>query len=310
MGQNHSTLAEIIRAHHFDVLLPLVESNKDADKYTRCAYDRMCAVATTLFDGHAPADTWCIVTSPRNKLSTRSIDVLSMSSVRADVSGWYGTRTIKLRPYRGVDLQQCNDVRFVIMFVSLSWIDQYHTSVVLIDNTKRTVERFDPQGQLGMFFAPTEVDAQMKTMLCTHMPFTCGYAYAGVSQLVGSYGPQTTEGIMGMPVLYNQPGDPSGFCSVWAIVYAFLRVCYPERDPGSVMHFLRSFSSPQKRDFIRRITAYGMRGQHAGRCYKSRDPSTKRKRDDAADTFKQVDDPDGRKVRRRGYSEVHGVRDE
>lgn len=137
-----------------------------------------------------------------------------------------------------------------------------HSNVIVIDHGRQTIERFDPQGSLLGLYSATEVDKRLESYFKGIMRLQ-DYKYISVRELVGKIGPQTTEDILGFPLLYRTsyiPGrgqDRLGYCEMWSVLYILLRSHYLNREGYEIVNFLKlGLESYEKRILMRGLTSY------------------------------------------------------
>lgn len=125
-----------------------------------------------------------------------------------------------------VYLSKCLDnekVRFVGIPVGLEKKDKEgHSNFLIMDKKLKTVEQFEPHGYYYDTFNIKELENNLKYFFRKF-----GYTFIPVNRVCPFIGPQTIENRA--PKLKEI--DTSGYCIVWSILYADLRLSYPDIPP-------------------------------------------------------------------------------
>jgi len=128
-------------------------------------------------------------------------------------------------------LKQCAanpKVRFIVIPLGLEITneDSGHANYLIIDKKLKTVEHFEPHG--GRSFIEREFDiSQLETVLTDYFK-KFGYTYLPPRKVCPNIGIQSIQ------EKYRQrlkKIDPSGYCLAWSILYADLRLSYPDIPP-------------------------------------------------------------------------------
>ncbi len=164
-------------------------------------------------------------------------------------------------------IEQCNK-RFIIFIVRL--MNPYqklgHANYLFLDIVRKTIERYAPRGsdeyvnERFANFDPVDLDNEVKIYFGKVIPgltyYTpLGRCYSGVQ----TYQAKVSEATKAMDEYIKY--DPAGYCSMWSIYYADLRLTYPDMTMDDLYKYmLKVFTSEaysnELTKFIRRYTLY------------------------------------------------------
>lgn len=121
-------------------------------------------------------------------------------------------------------LNQCKDngVRLVITYLNIDTpieLDINHATMIVFDNIDKTVERYDSNGRYLEKHKGSLLDKK-----CLNLFQKNGFRYISPLDFCPKMNVQTIQ-YAEKKVLQ---GDPGGWCSVWSLFYADMRLTYPE----------------------------------------------------------------------------------
>lgn len=239
--------------------------------YSLIAYISKYKVSVDVGWGPTICDTWIYMFGRKLKTNATLPVLLGdnrapyVFSYRYEVSGVPPWRQGKLiKPYQEHEQMKVfykqitrsikRKIRFVVFPISVTYLGMGHAGSLVIDNVKRSIEQFDPQGNLMGFYMLDSFGKELHQELVTNVPRLRDYTFYSVRDLVGKFGPQSSEGVFGYPIFYGRTVDRLGYCEIWSILYAILRVTTP--DAKNVIEFMKSFTIQEKKEIMYRITGY------------------------------------------------------
>jgi hypothetical protein len=94
-----------------------------------------------------------------------------------------------------------------------------HANLILIDNLKKTVERFEPYGEI-YFSNCTELNSVLKTEISDKLNYVFDFVqpYPGFQVRSNEYDQKN-----------KSYGDPGGFCLAWCFLYLEMKIYYEEQ---------------------------------------------------------------------------------
>lgn len=117
---------------------------------------------------------------------------------------------------------QNNNIQFIIILLGIEISQNYHTNIVIIDMFSETIERFEPNG--GYFPNKFDYDAELlDDLLISKFNTIYLLDYVKPSKYLPRIGFQQFDNINKNTTI----GDPDGFCVVWSLYYANMRVINP-----------------------------------------------------------------------------------
>jgi hypothetical protein len=108
---------------------------------------------------------------------------------------------------------------YVKISIILSKINIRHANLLIIDTDKKTVERFEPYGEI-YYDSILQLDDVLKKEICDKLE---GYKYI-ITQSYPGFQSKSDE-LNEMHVAY---GDPEGYCLAWCYLYLELRLIYSD----------------------------------------------------------------------------------
>ena len=116
---------------------------------------------------------------------------------------------------------------YVKISIILSKINIRHANLLIIDTDKKTVERFEPYGEI-YYDSILKLDDVLKKEICDKLE---GYKYV-ITQSYPGFQSKSDE-LNEMHVAY---GDPEGYCLAWCYLYLELRLIYSNIDVITVIN--------------------------------------------------------------------------
>lgn len=113
-----------------------------------------------------------------------------------------------------------NDINIEQDQIIINESNQYHSGLVVIDNKKKQIERFEPRGSSEKELIHC-IDDRVKLFLETVNPKFKQYKYYSYKDFFSGDGPQTIEKNSSLRDLNNVTG---GFCGWWSIYYLQKRI--------------------------------------------------------------------------------------
>lgn len=130
-----------------------------------------------------------------------------------------------------------NEKRFIFIKISIiiSTINgkTRHANIILIDNNKKIVERFEPYGEL-LYSTSNDLNFFIKKNICDEI----GYEFNFVQSYPG-FQSRSNE----FENLNRSYGDPGGFCLAWCFLYLEVRLKYSELglEPQSYINLINNY---------------------------------------------------------------------
>ena len=155
--------------------------------------------------------------------------------------------------------------------------ETFHTNVLIINPILKTYERFEPYGQyrtrtdIQSKATEFKLNAAVDTFLENVLPAYCGaldlYKYIKTTDFCPALGLQSVEETNFMKDIESRKQvDFQGFCTVWSMLYAHLRVSFPSLTPAEILkgvftemdRYKSRFKSDEKtlKSFIRNYICY------------------------------------------------------
>lgn len=119
-----------------------------------------------------------------------------------------------------------NKNQFLIIPLGIELQNGSHSNILIFDKVKKTYERFEPNGSTYPFkfnYYPDKLDNEIQKYILT---FTKQFTYYSPAQYLPKIGFQILESID----KNKKIGDPGGFCAVWCIWYASMKIKYKNID--------------------------------------------------------------------------------
>lgn len=139
----------------------------------------------------------------------------------------------------------------------------YHTNVILINPVRKEFERFEPYGQYRLkteiqsdavlFKLDTAMNSFLSEKLYTYCPNLLSYSYVTTADFCPRVkAPQhVQEEPVFAKVRKNELIEFVGFCTVWSMMYAHLRILFPEMSGQQV---LTELNDSVKKNTLFRLT--------------------------------------------------------
>jgi hypothetical protein len=121
---------------------------------------------------------------------------------------------------------QNKNVRHTLLLVHIIFHEAKvnHTNILIFDNKKKTVERFEPHGwEVSQIMFGKENDERINILLTTYFE-EFNYRYIEPS----TFCPTMKAGPQILSVLENKDKMQKGFCQTWSLWYADFRLTYPD----------------------------------------------------------------------------------
>jgi hypothetical protein len=116
---------------------------------------------------------------------------------------------------------------YVKISIILSQINIRHANLLIIDTDKKTVERFEPYGEI-YYDSILKLDDILKKEICDKLE---GYKYV-ITQSYPGFQSKSDE----LNEIHVAYGDPEGYCLAWCYLYLELRLIYSNIDVISVIN--------------------------------------------------------------------------
>lgn len=130
--------------------------------------------------------------------------------------------------------------RYVLVPLGIILESDFHSNCLLIDLTKKQIERFEPHGSSYPFqfnYNPDRLDDLLDKSFASIFKNIYGQSsditYIPPKKYLPKIGFQTFEGVEMQTNTYL--GDPNGFCTLWCIWYLDYRLDYPELSSAKVV---------------------------------------------------------------------------
>jgi hypothetical protein len=113
--------------------------------------------------------------------------------------------------------QKQNSVNFIYIKLSVYLLDNTntrHSNCIIIDNTNKIVERFEPYGEM-IFTNSSDINTMIQTQIAKPLDYEFVFVqpYPGFQSRSDEY------------AKYNKTyGDPMGFCLGWSFLYIFIKL--------------------------------------------------------------------------------------
>ena len=144
------------------------------------------------------------------------------------------------------------DLRIISTFLGVA-----HQNLIIIDNKKKRIERFDPVGvkhmiHLSFSLLKKSPDKILKEALL-QIPKFEEYEYHKPKCYQKLFNIQMKES---MDVFSNRRNETKGFCQMWALYLMHMKLLNPEKSTEDILKYIRSRSSKTLHQKIRDYTAY------------------------------------------------------
>lgn len=148
-------------------------------------------------------------------------------------------------------VQNC-DLRFSLTMVTLISSDGevYHANILMYDHVQHELERFEPYAATNAAFHGRKLDRQLRRM----------YESLSSDQNLRVINPPRKPGLQELQEmeLLDDPNDPVGFCQVWSLLYACVRVAQPFQLPETIVGLIQMFITEHHTSRTQFIRAYSM----------------------------------------------------
>jgi hypothetical protein len=116
---------------------------------------------------------------------------------------------------------------YVKVSIILSQINIRHANILIIDTNKKTVERFEPYGEI-YYDSILKLDEVLKKEICDKLD---NYNYV-ITQSYPGFQSKSDE----LNELHTAHGDPEGYCLAWCYLYLELKLLYNNIDVIKVIN--------------------------------------------------------------------------
>jgi ankyrin repeat protein len=124
-----------------------------------------------------------------------------------------------------------NNKRFILMPLGIEMRNGNHANFIIYDKKLNQMERFEPHGgshPFGFNYKPDVLDAVLENKF---KDILGKFKYIAPKEYLPKIGFQIIDSFESH---MRKIGDPSGFCSLWAVWYADMRLTYPNI-PGDIL---------------------------------------------------------------------------
>jgi len=149
----------------------------------------------------------------------------------------------------------------IVMPMSFGTSLTYHTNVIIINPLRHEFERFEPYGQYrrkaeiqskaAVYQLDEAMNTFMRTKLYDYCPFLHSFNYITTADFCPLF--KAPQSIQEKPVFdkvrKNETVEFVGFCTIWSMMYAHLRILFPEMSGEQVLTEL--LSSVKRRTLLR-----------------------------------------------------------
>ena len=138
---------------------------------------------------------------------------------------WSFMKLIYITNFDFIIVNKINNIhnsRYVVIPLGIEVATGSHANIIIIDVTEKIIERFEPNGRnppRGFFYNPDMLDHLLENKFNNILP---DYTYIKPSTYLPTIGFQILESIENDRC--KNIGDPNGFCAVWCIWWAEMKV--------------------------------------------------------------------------------------
>lgn len=127
-----------------------------------------------------------------------------------------------------------------------------HANILLVNKIHQTIEHFEPH----LDISPSLKIHELNEFLAG-LAGSIGYSYIPPLYYCPNLGSdKELEGWQSKEGLFPREKDqPEGYCVIWSIFYAYLRIVYPEIDPREIINDFTIIEPQSLRIIIRMITS-------------------------------------------------------
>ncbi len=174
-----------------------------------------------------------------------------LPTVRITIDGKRGIDPVKEESFvKALDVCLSDGAaRYVLFDIVHGWKDVgWHSNLVFLDKRRGTYERFEPHGSFREW-DDRFVDEYLEVTLPTKLPALAKFRYVQPFEICPMLGPQAV-----------QAPDPScpigGFCLVFSLIYAHLRLAAPDVDQRLIVNSLIDLGSSNLLSLVKRYTSW------------------------------------------------------
>ena len=178
----------IIMKQYKNILIPCLKTNKNKQKNNQklIKYSNNCHWYLHLFSHHG------------------LLELLPSLIIWKNINEYYMNENL-------VDVIKASTKQYVVIKLSIDFSTTYHANIIIIDTINKSVERFEPYGNLL-------ITENLNLMLINELSNKLGYTF----NFYNDVGLQSRSDELNR---YNTViGDPGGFCLAWCMLFLELRI--------------------------------------------------------------------------------------
>ena len=126
-----------------------------------------------------------------------------------------------------------------------------HANLLIIDQKKKTIERFEPHGKFSLFYDHAKLEKTITKEVLPKLGLNNFIYFEPYQWECPNIGPQSKEG-KNVKVEQQRLCEGGGFCVVYSTLIGHLRIAFPEKTTKEITERLLQFSAVEILNIIRR----------------------------------------------------------